>query len=58
MPMSRSTQSAVVICVSAIVVGGLIWKSSKCRGVCKAAGRGLVYFGVNRILPVLFAEKA
>jgi hypothetical protein len=36
-------------------VGGLLWKSSKERTASMAVGRTLVYFGVNLILPALFA---
>ena len=53
MSMSRSDQQTVAICVSAILIGGLLWKSAEDSIARKMIGRSLVYFGVNRILPVL-----
>jgi hypothetical protein len=52
--MSRTTQRTLVICASAIVIGGLLWKTQKSNGVSQTIGRSLVYFGVNRLLPVFF----
>jgi len=51
--MSSANRNTVVFCVTAIVIGGLLWKNPRRNQTCKAIGRGLVFFGVNRILPVL-----
>jgi hypothetical protein len=51
----RNVQRTVAICVSAILVGGLLWKTSKEHTAGKAVGRTLVFYGVNRILPVLLS---
>jgi len=51
--MSSSDQKTVAICVSAILVGGLLWKKWKGSAASQTVGRTLVYYGVNRILPVL-----
>jgi hypothetical protein len=51
--MSYSDQRTVAICISAILVGGLLWKNSREHSAGKAVGHTLVYFGVNRILPLL-----